>query len=216
MAVLSIGPCRGVCYVAHTVMKSPATVGRRDWSRPAIVLEDATLVGVPGFFRVGRSTKGRWWLVRPDGRPMFHQACCALWMPDETRENRMKPIVTSLLTGSLLLSAAMAGENDPSTGAVAIVYHRGRLYHQHGFILDAANGSPIAGPHARKGRGERAVPATRSLLAIAGGHVYGLTACPFHWTSGGPKDSDGYLGVYSLDGKHIGTTTLRPAPVEGE
>ena len=51
-------------------------------SRPAIVLEEATLVGMPGFFRVGRSTAGRWWLVRPDGTPMFYRGVCALWMPD--------------------------------------------------------------------------------------------------------------------------------------
>jgi outer membrane protein assembly factor BamB len=36
----------------------------------------------------------------------------------KTKENPMKSIVTSLLTGSLLLSAAMAGETGPSTGAV--------------------------------------------------------------------------------------------------
>jgi outer membrane protein assembly factor BamB len=36
----------------------------------------------------------------------------------KTKENPLKSIVTSLLTGSLFLSAAMAGETGPSTGAV--------------------------------------------------------------------------------------------------
>ncbi len=36
----------------------------------------------------------------------------------KTKENPMKSVVTSLLTGSLFLSAAMAGETGPSTGAV--------------------------------------------------------------------------------------------------
>ena len=37
----------------------------------------------------------------------------------KTKENLMKLTLFSLLTGSLLLSAAMAGETGPSTGAVA-------------------------------------------------------------------------------------------------
>jgi hypothetical protein len=40
-------------------------------------------------------------------------SCC------KTKENPMKPILFSLLTGSLLLGVAMAGETGPSTGAVA-------------------------------------------------------------------------------------------------
>ena len=52
-------------------------------SRPAVALAEDSLVGVPGFFRVGRSAAGRWWLVRPDGTPMFYRGVCALWMPDD-------------------------------------------------------------------------------------------------------------------------------------
>jgi hypothetical protein len=37
----------------------------------------------------------------------------------KTKENPMKSILPGLLTGSLLLSAAMVGETGPSTGAVA-------------------------------------------------------------------------------------------------
>ena len=47
-----------------------------------VVIEPDTLVGQDGFYRVGRSTTGRWWLLRPDGRPILYRGVCALFMPD--------------------------------------------------------------------------------------------------------------------------------------
>ena len=48
-------------------------------SLPAgVIMDEATLVGRPGFHRVGRSTAGRWWLVRPDGRGFLYKGCCAV------------------------------------------------------------------------------------------------------------------------------------------
>lgn len=32
-----------------------------------------TVVGNEGFFRVGRSTKGRWWMIDPNGKPFFYR-----------------------------------------------------------------------------------------------------------------------------------------------
>ena len=46
-----------------------------------VVIEPSTLVGKEGFFRVGKSTKGRWWLIRSDGKPFLYRGVCALWMP---------------------------------------------------------------------------------------------------------------------------------------
>lgn len=105
------------------------------------------------------------------------------------------------------------GKDVVGNQTVAIVYHGGRLYHQHGFILDAATGTLVAGGQSR---GDRAVPATQSLLVAAGDYVYGVAAQSYHWTAGAPKDVHGYLSVYSLDGKQIAASTLCGAPVEGE
>jgi hypothetical protein len=38
-----------------------------------VKIAPATLVGREGFWRVGKSTTGRWWLVRPDGRPFLYR-----------------------------------------------------------------------------------------------------------------------------------------------
>jgi hypothetical protein len=40
-------------------------------------IEPATVRGTAGFYRVGRSTQGRWWLISPDGRPMIYKGCNA-------------------------------------------------------------------------------------------------------------------------------------------
>jgi hypothetical protein len=50
-----------------------------------VAMDASTLVGKEGFVRVGKSTKGRWWLVRADGRPFVYRGVCALWMPDDYR-----------------------------------------------------------------------------------------------------------------------------------
>lgn len=47
-----------------------------------VVMDSSTLVGEKGFFRVGRSKKGRWWLVTADNKPILYRGVCALWMPD--------------------------------------------------------------------------------------------------------------------------------------
>jgi len=45
-------------------------------------IDPATVAGKEGFFRVGKCTRGRWWLIRPDGRPFLYKGVCALYMPD--------------------------------------------------------------------------------------------------------------------------------------
>ncbi|MCC5831122.1 MAG: hypothetical protein JJU36_16905 [Phycisphaeraceae bacterium] len=41
-------------------------------------IDPATLRGHEGFFRVGKDTDGRWWLIDPDGRPFYYKGICAL------------------------------------------------------------------------------------------------------------------------------------------
>jgi len=47
------------------------------------VIDPKSLIGKEGYFRVGKSSAGRWWLLRPDGRPILYRGVCALWMPDD-------------------------------------------------------------------------------------------------------------------------------------
>jgi hypothetical protein len=41
-------------------------------------IDPATVRGVEGFFRVGRSSTGRWWLIDPDGQPFLYRGVCAV------------------------------------------------------------------------------------------------------------------------------------------
>ena len=43
-----------------------------------IEFDPATIRGAEGFFRVGRSVNGRWWLIDPDGRAFYHKGCTGL------------------------------------------------------------------------------------------------------------------------------------------
>ena len=52
----------------------------------SVKIDPATVVGKEGFFRVGKSEAGRWWLLRPDGRPLLYRGVCALWINDPGRE----------------------------------------------------------------------------------------------------------------------------------
>jgi hypothetical protein len=43
-----------------------------------VTIDESTIVGKAGFYRVGKSRQGRWWLLRPDGRPFLHRGLCAM------------------------------------------------------------------------------------------------------------------------------------------
>lgn len=43
-----------------------------------VKMDPASITGKIGYFQVGRSTDGRWWLVGPDGKPFYYKAVCAL------------------------------------------------------------------------------------------------------------------------------------------
>ena len=91
-----------------------------------------------------------------------------------------------------------------------LLYHKGELFHPGGAVLDAATGKVLRG---KFGKGAvRAVPDTRHMLAIAGGHIYGLREGRGSETS--PAQT-GVLEVYTLDGKKVASSELSNAPVEG-
>jgi hypothetical protein len=56
------------CLLEYALMDIAVTgvPTSRNPSRSAVALAAGTLVGVPVFSRVGRSTAGRWWLGAPD------------------------------------------------------------------------------------------------------------------------------------------------------
>ncbi len=43
-----------------------------------IAFDPTTVRGRPGFYRVGRSSTGRWWLIDPGNRPMIYKGCNAV------------------------------------------------------------------------------------------------------------------------------------------
>lgn len=43
-----------------------------------VEIDPDSLEGVEGFFRVGRSVNGKWWLIDPDGKPFCHRGCTGL------------------------------------------------------------------------------------------------------------------------------------------
>jgi hypothetical protein len=40
--------------------------------------DDKSIVGSPGFFRVGKDWQGRWWLIDPDGKPFFYKGVTSI------------------------------------------------------------------------------------------------------------------------------------------
>ncbi|MCU0374634.1 MAG: hypothetical protein MUF24_04930 [Chitinophagaceae bacterium] len=43
-----------------------------------VQIDTGTLRGKPGFYRIGKSTTGRWWLIDPSGKPMLYKGCNAV------------------------------------------------------------------------------------------------------------------------------------------
>lgn len=43
-----------------------------------VKIDSSTVVGKPGYYGAGKDTEGRWWFLRPDGRPFIYKGCCAV------------------------------------------------------------------------------------------------------------------------------------------
>ncbi len=54
-------------------------------------IEASTVVGREGFFRVGKSTQGRWWLIAPEGKPFFYRGVTSV---NFRYPDRYVPVVT--------------------------------------------------------------------------------------------------------------------------
>lgn len=90
-----------------------------------------------------------------------------------------------------------------------LVYHKGRLYHRRGFILDAGTGAVVKGGDPKKG-GRIAVPATRHLLALADERLFGFREKVDMKTRVGR----GIFEAYSLEGEKLAELTITPAPLD--
>jgi len=67
--------CAGVATRTGDSRRQERNAGR-------LVMDESSIVGRAGHFRVGRSRSGRWWLLTPAGEPFLYRGVCALWMPD--------------------------------------------------------------------------------------------------------------------------------------
>ena len=57
----------------------------------AIKLNPTTVVGKPGYFRVGQDLQRRWWLVTPDDKPIFYRGVTSVNTPGTPGGRRAKP-----------------------------------------------------------------------------------------------------------------------------
>jgi len=85
-----------------------------------------------------------------------------------------------------------------------MVYDQGRFYHVGGAIVEATTGKVLAGSFERF---KNAVPPTRHMLAIAGGHVFGLLTA-----AKAGNDPKATLSVFTLDGQRVADNSLTRPP----
>lgn len=53
--------------------------------------DESTIVGTPGFFRVGRDEQGRWWFIDPQGKPFFYKGVTSVNRAGLAGGRRAKP-----------------------------------------------------------------------------------------------------------------------------
>jgi hypothetical protein len=95
-----------------------------------IVMDPSTLVGREGYYRVGKSTRGRWWIVRPDGRPMLYKGLCSMGpLPPPNRpapaEGSDEPIPSDELAAYWLGQLAQTGFNGLGSWVKEHYWNRG-------------------------------------------------------------------------------------------
>lgn len=110
----------------------------------------------------------------------------------------------SNLTSNVLWSGVGTG------GHGGLVCHGDKLY-ANGLVIDTTAGKVVAGTMAGKRIGQAACPPVSHLLAIAGGHVFGVDRTP-----GRNAEARGQLLVYTLDGKKAGEVALPKVEVKDE
>ncbi|MEI7832166.1 MAG: hypothetical protein WCJ56_03075 [bacterium] len=58
---------------------------------PAVVIDQATVVGQEGFIRVGKSTGGFWWMIDAQGKPFFYKGVAGINRAGTEGGRRAKP-----------------------------------------------------------------------------------------------------------------------------
>jgi outer membrane protein assembly factor BamB len=120
-----------------------------------------------------------------------------------------------------VLWSGVEGAARPSNCAT-LAYHDGKVLYCNrvGVMLDPRTGKVLKGSAAPKSRsaGERAVPPTGSMYAIAGGRIYGSGTGGEHGCEKRKDDLEARLTmeVYSLDGKPLAVNSLQGPKLEGE
>jgi len=103
-----------------------------------------------------------------------------------------------------------------------MLYDDGKFYHRAGFILDSLTGKVLVAGSLNLERGKiaprkravpGAVPRTRHLLCLAGGHVYGLTRAR---GKKGESLRHAECDVFTADGKFIATNPVPRMPPSPE
>ena len=107
--------------------------------------------------------------------------------------------------GSVATDNKLGSKEVISNGAASMVIHDGKFYHAGGAIFDALTGKLVTGVPGKKAGAERAVPQTRHMLCIAGGHVYGLQK---HYTRQKGAKPAMEMQVYTTDGTLVANNVI--------
>jgi hypothetical protein len=57
----------------------------------SVKIEPSTIAGKEGFWRVGKSSAGRWWLLRPDGKPFLYRSVVSVGPVDPPADDEAAP-----------------------------------------------------------------------------------------------------------------------------
>lgn len=137
--------------------------------------------------------------------------------PEKGETTKPPVAVRFALAGETLKATVLwhGAEFAGAGGFVGMTYHGGKLYCATGrnaVVIDAATGMLLAGGMDKKA--QRALPATKHLLLLAGDKFYGLDGS--ERTCDGNFQTFATLTCYSRDGAPLGKSVLTAAPVEGE
>ncbi|HLO89154.1 MAG TPA: hypothetical protein VK203_29675 [Nostocaceae cyanobacterium] len=60
-------------FSSISLISNSLVIGQSATLLDKIQIVNETVIGKPGFFRVGKSTQNRWWLIEPDNKPFFYK-----------------------------------------------------------------------------------------------------------------------------------------------
>jgi len=202
-------------YTKHQEITSPVVITVSDqevllsWGPKAYRLPDGKPLEVEGW-----SNPGATMLVRHDQRDTVFFTGGGEHGGWEGKGNSEQPppaAVKFSLHGDVLKAKVLWSgvKGEAVRRHTGIVYDDGKLYHPHGFVIDADTGKVVAGSteRRRRGRGEYATPETRHFTWIADGRLYGIEQRkPKRGEAGRPF---GVVEVYDqATGKPLGSSVL--------